>query len=111
MCCGTPLTEPRVPTGIKTGVSISPCGVRSWPRRAGPSLAEMEKERDMKNRVIGPSSDRMKERRESLYRPMTLRRSDDLTSYRRGAHGEVVSGGTREFGRHVFTAPDHPITL
>src|SRR5438477_4921588 len=43
MCWGTPLTEASVPTGIKTGLSIAPWGVRSVPKRAGPSLAEMEK--------------------------------------------------------------------
>src|ERR1043166_1536885 len=30
----TALTEPWVPTGMNTGVSITPCAVVSWPRRA-----------------------------------------------------------------------------
>src|SRR3954454_9620938 len=34
MSCGTPLTDPTVPTGINTGVSISACGVTSRPVRA-----------------------------------------------------------------------------
>ena len=46
MSCGTPLTDATVPTGINTGVSISPCGVISRPRRALPATASMWKVRD-----------------------------------------------------------------
>src|SRR5262249_19516953 len=36
--CVIALTAPRVPTGMKTGVSTTPCAVRSTPRRACPSV-------------------------------------------------------------------------
>ena len=39
MSCETPLTEASVPTGMKTGVSTSPCGVIRRPARAKPFLA------------------------------------------------------------------------
>nr|WP_207956389.1 hypothetical protein [Rubrobacter marinus] len=35
----SPFTVPFVPTGMKVGVSTSPCGVRSLPTRASPSRA------------------------------------------------------------------------
>ena len=34
MSCGTPLTDASVPTGMNTGVSTTPWGVISRPRRA-----------------------------------------------------------------------------
>src|SRR5207244_538097 len=38
-CCGVrPLTVAWVPTGMKTGVSTTPCGVWSRPSRAAPSV-------------------------------------------------------------------------
>src|SRR5271170_654874 len=38
MSCDTPFTEATVPTGMNTGVSISPCGVNRRPRRAAPAV-------------------------------------------------------------------------
>src|SRR3954469_20678517 len=37
------LTVAAVPTGMKTGVSMTPCAVVSQPRRAAPSRATMSK--------------------------------------------------------------------
>jgi hypothetical protein len=37
------LTVPWVPTGMKAGVSTTPCGVVSRPRRAAPSVARSAK--------------------------------------------------------------------
>src|SRR6185436_4610082 len=36
---GIPLTAPSVPTGMKAGVSTTPWGVESRPRRAAPQVA------------------------------------------------------------------------
>src|SRR5882724_12356714 len=44
--CGMPFTVAKVPTGMKTGVSMVPCGVASWPRRAGPVVVWTLKVRD-----------------------------------------------------------------
>src|SRR3954451_17464069 len=38
-CGDTPLTAPRVPTGMNAGVSTTPWGVVSRPRRASPRVA------------------------------------------------------------------------
>src|SRR4028118_2211719 len=43
----TPLTAPRVPTGMKAGVSITPCGVTRRPRRAAPEVAKTSSCRGM----------------------------------------------------------------
>src|SRR5215203_6957380 len=46
--CGvTPLTAPSVPTGMKAGVSMTPCGVVRRPRRARPAVARISKVRGM----------------------------------------------------------------
>ena len=45
-CWGIPFTVASVPTGMKTGVSTSPCGVVMTPVRAGPAVAEVWKEKD-----------------------------------------------------------------
>ena len=39
MSCEIPLTDASVPTGMKTGVSTSPCGVMRRPARAQPFCA------------------------------------------------------------------------
>src|SRR6185436_7925400 len=45
---GIPLTAPSVPTGMKAGVSTTPWGVESRPRRAAPHLATTSNVRGMK---------------------------------------------------------------
>src|SRR5215210_2056092 len=42
-CDGTPLTAPSVPTGMNAGVSTTPCGVESRPRRAAPQVETTSK--------------------------------------------------------------------
>ena len=49
--CVTALTVPCVPTGMKTGVSIVPCGVASTPRRARPSVCVSRKEKEDKDAI------------------------------------------------------------
>src|SRR5687768_573367 len=65
----SPLTVPRVPTGMNTGVSTTPCGVTSLPRLAAPSVAMSEKltirpacradHRAARNDPLAPPNDRL----------------------------------------------------
>src|SRR5215471_3815201 len=61
MSCDKALTEATVPTGMNTGVSISACGVTSFPRRAVPAVFSMQKDKDIQwdcsNRGVGDWGD------------------------------------------------------
>jgi len=47
----TAFTAAAVPTGMKAGVSMAPCGVVRRPARARPSVASSEKAKDMSRGV------------------------------------------------------------